>query len=164
VLVIALVGFLYGWWTAHLPAPHDPTQFWIGNLAAPYLLLPFLAGAWRFRAWWSAAGAGALAGSAMVAGFYNIVTSGFATNFELGLPLGTGTLERLRFIYARWFGNFVLGDPSGTPWLSIAIVVGSASGSLDSCGLGGARAGRAPSSRSPSSSSRSSTSPGRTRG
>lgn len=130
VLVIAAVGFLYGWWTANLPAPHDPTQFWIGNVAAPYLLLPFLAGAWRFQAWWSAAGAGALAGSAMVAGFYNIVTSGFATNLELGLPLGTGTFERLRFIYARWFGNFVLGDPSGTPWLSIAIVVGVALGLL----------------------------------
>ena len=50
LLVIAVGGYLYGYVTARLPAPDTGARFWLGNLAAPYLLIPFLAGAWRFRA------------------------------------------------------------------------------------------------------------------
>ena len=47
--IIAVAGYLYGFATAHILAPHDGGVFWLGNLAAPYLLIAFVAGAWRFR-------------------------------------------------------------------------------------------------------------------
>jgi hypothetical protein len=43
-LVGALAGLCFGVLTAHLPAPHDAHVFWMGNFAAPWLALPFVAG------------------------------------------------------------------------------------------------------------------------
>ena len=70
----AAAGYLYGTLSARVPGTSDPTAFWVGNLAAPYLLIPFLAGTWRFRAIGSAA-AGAVAAVAAVAGFYRLSSS-----------------------------------------------------------------------------------------
>lgn len=108
LLAVAIGGFLYGFLTAHLPAPHDATLFWLGNLGAPYLLIPFIVGAWRFRAPVASA-AGALAAGAVVAGFYNLPA---ARNVGI------------------WFRTFLLGDPGGRPWLTIAIMVGLIFGHL----------------------------------
>jgi hypothetical protein len=45
---VAIAGFPYGFLTAHIPAPRtDETIFWLGNLAAPYLLIAFVPGSWR---------------------------------------------------------------------------------------------------------------------
>jgi hypothetical protein len=41
---MGLVGFAFGLIMAHLPAPHDRNAFWISNLAAPWVVLPFIAG------------------------------------------------------------------------------------------------------------------------
>jgi hypothetical protein len=70
-----LIGAGYGAATSWLPAPSDGS-FWMSNLSAPYLLLPFLAAAFvtfgglGVRRWGSAMLLGVLLDWAMVAGFY----------------------------------------------------------------------------------------------
>jgi len=130
LLIVVVAGYLYGFVTEHLPAPRtDATIFWIGNLAAPYLLIPLLAGAWNVRRSWALA-AGALGSASAVAGFYGFLSVWQTNALEQGLPPGTGRAQAVGHAYAFWFRNLVLGYPSGTPWLSIAIVVGLAFGYL----------------------------------
>ena len=89
LLVIAVGGYLYGYVTPRLPAPDTGARFWLGNLAAPYLLIPFLAGAWRFRAV-AASAAGALGAAAAVASFYDFLWVGDVTNLDLDRTSSSG--------------------------------------------------------------------------
>ena len=89
--LIVIGGFLYGLLAFHLPRPQRGGPIWLGNVAAPWVLIPFLAGAWRFRAR-TACVAGALGAAAAAAGFYNVVE--WVARHEAG----------------RWFSTFVLGD------------------------------------------------------
>ncbi len=127
LLLIALAAFAYGRISAELPAPVDPSRFWLGNFGAPYLLLPFLAGAWRFGPPGSMV-AGGLAGAALIAGFYDVMAVAGNTNLMMDLPLDTPDATRIATAYGRWLGTFVLGQPGGIPWLTIAIVAGGLMG------------------------------------
>ena len=120
---IAVIAFLYGRVTASLPAPDQPDAFWPGNIGAPYLLIPFLAGAWRFGLAGSAV-AGGLGAGAMILGFYDVLAVAGNSNSSMELPLETPNLERIGHAYGRFFGTFVFGQPGGIPWLTIAIVLG----------------------------------------
>ncbi len=124
VCVIAVGAYAYGFIAEHLPAAQtDATIFWIGNLAAPFVLIPFLAGAWHFRPV-AASAVGALAGVAAVAGFYDLVAVARTTAVEQGLPTSTPTGTVIAQAYANWFRNLLLGDPGGRPWLAVALVTG----------------------------------------
>src|SRR4051794_37290886 len=121
VLGAAALGYLYGWATQLVPGVVDPASFWVGNLAAPYLALPFLAGAAAasVRGGALAAAAGALADVGAVAGFYELHSVGQSTG--PGNPTGIAA-------YARWFSTFLLGVPGGMPWLTLALAVGAVLG------------------------------------
>lgn len=119
-----ILAYLYGWALGRTPSPTDASEFWIGNLAAPYAIIGFLAGAWALRRPWTAAVAGAVSAMAAVAGFYNFFAIGNATATDLGMaPTASATSVVLR-AYGRWFANMLWGDPGGTPWLTIALVFG----------------------------------------
>jgi len=129
LLAVAAAGYLYGSLSARVPGTSDPTAFWVGNLAAPYLLIPFLAGTWRFRAIGSAV-AGAAAAVSAVAGFYRFLIVWHTTSANLGLAADTPTRTVIARAYGYWFRNLALGDPGGRPWLSIALVAGTVCGYL----------------------------------
>ncbi|MBI4943988.1 MAG: hypothetical protein HY830_24880 [Actinobacteria bacterium] len=125
---VLLVCGVLGYALAHIPSPHDPDDIWLGNLAAPYLVVPALAGAWRWRRAGTAALAGALAGAGLVLGFYDGVGVGLSA-LRPGAWSGPGlpdasTAEVVLDGYRRWLSTFALGHPWGTPWLTIAVLVG----------------------------------------
>jgi hypothetical protein len=126
--LIVVAGFLYGFLTAHLPASTSGSRMWAGNLSAPYLLLPFLAGALLPRRAAGAALGGALASASAIAGFYNLLMVGDVTATSVGAPLTTTARQLMLDAIARWFSTFLLGDPGGTPWLTIALVSGGVLG------------------------------------
>ena len=129
LLILAAVGYAWGALTNGLPAPSDPATFWVGNVCAPYVILPFLAGAWRFRPA-VAALAGALIAGAAIAGFYGFLTVGDVTNSQLDLPVTVTARDVVLDAYGRWFGTFLFGTPGGIPWLSIGVAVGAVAGIL----------------------------------
>lgn len=47
-VVVAVVGFAFGYAANQLPAPETVARMWPGSLGAPYVVLPFVAGAWVF--------------------------------------------------------------------------------------------------------------------
>lgn len=125
---VLLVCGVLGYALAHIPSPHDPDDIWLGNLAAPYLVVPALAGAWRWPRAGTAALAGALAGAGLVLGFYDVVGAGLSALrpgawSALGMP-DASTAELVLDSYRRWFATFALGRPGGAPWLTIALLVG----------------------------------------
>jgi hypothetical protein len=128
--LIVVGGFLYGWCTAHLPASPSGTRMWAGNLSAPYLLLPFLAGALLPRRATLAAIGGSLASASAIAGFYDLLTVGDVTAASVGAPPTTTARQLVLDAYGRWFSTFLLGVPGGTPWLSIALVSGCLLGTV----------------------------------
>ncbi|MGN6161377.1 MAG: hypothetical protein ACTHOG_06680 [Marmoricola sp.] len=66
ILGAGLIGYLLN----HMPATQRPEDFWVGNLSAPFLVVPF-AMAWIFHAnLLEAVWTGAAAGVAEVCGFY----------------------------------------------------------------------------------------------
>ena len=129
LLVLAALGYAWGAFTNGLPAPSDPAAFWVANLCAPYVILPFLAGSWGFRAP-GAALAGALVAGAAIAGFYGFLTVGDVTNSQLDLAVNVTARDVVIEAYRRWLGTFLLGTPGGIPWLTIGIVVGAVAGYL----------------------------------
>jgi hypothetical protein len=48
-LGVAAVGYAYGALAAAIPSPDDPDVFWVGNLAAPFVVLPSLLVSWVAR-------------------------------------------------------------------------------------------------------------------
>ncbi len=134
--LLALAGFAYGWLTAHLPAPDDAQVFWLGNVAAPYVLLPAGAAVVVLRRAWvgrrplaAAAAAGAATAAGMVLGFYDLLGVGAAADrSQMELDPSTPTARVVLEAYRRFFGTFVLGVPGGRPWLSIGLVAGAAAG------------------------------------
>ena len=46
---MAAVGYAYGALAAAIPSPDDPDVFWVGNLAAPFVVLPFVLVSWVAR-------------------------------------------------------------------------------------------------------------------
>jgi hypothetical protein len=130
LVLIVVGGFLYGWLTAHLPPSPSGSRMWAGNLSAPYLLLPFVAGALLPRRATVAAAGGALASASAIAGFYDLLTVGDVTAASVGAPATTTARQLVLDAYARWFSTFLLGVPGGTPWLAIALVSGCLLGTV----------------------------------
>lgn len=126
--LIVVGGFLYGFLTAHLPASTSGSRMWAANLSAPYLLLPFLAGALLPRRPTVAAAGGALASAGAIAGFYNLLMVGDVTALSVDAPATTTARQLVLDAYGRWFSTFLLGIPGGAPWLSIALVSGGVLG------------------------------------
>lgn len=120
LLACAAMGFAYGYATSYVSSPQDPRAFWISNLAAPWLVLAFVAGALQSRVA-GAAAAGVLADVACVAGFYRLPDAFFPTWYEEGVDRNTGTPSLIRTSLSRWFDVNVY-------WLGVAIVAGAAFG------------------------------------
>ena len=129
VLVVVAVGYAYGALAAAIPSPDDPDIFWVGNLAAPFVVLPFLVVSWFARIWGDlrvplSLVLGGLAGSGLVAGFYGLHRVGRDPNADPGEP------ETIVGSYGRWLSTFVLGRPDGIPWLTIGVIAGAVAGLL----------------------------------
>lgn len=126
---IIAVALIYGWITSRFEAPSDGAVFWAGNLAAPYVALPALAGATRSTLL-RGAGLGALTGAAMVFGFYGFFGVGDLTYSQMELDFDVTARDAILRAYRTWFETFLLGDPGGRPWLSAALVAGGVAGAL----------------------------------
>ncbi|TQM55238.1 hypothetical protein [Humibacillus xanthopallidus] len=128
VLLALVLGYAYGWVASAIPSPSDPDVFWVANLAAPFVVLPFVVAAWvgcrRASGLPGAVSLGALTGAGMVAGFYGLHRVGRDPSAD------PGQVETLAGAYARWLSTFVLGRPGGIPWLTIGVVCGCAAGVL----------------------------------
>lgn len=128
VVAILIVGYAYGWAISSIPAPKDPELFWVANLSAPFLALPFLAAAWasarRRLSRWHAALLGGASGATMIAGFYRLHRVGREHHAD------SGRADGIVGDYKRWFSTFLIGRPGGIPWLSIGIVTGVVAGLL----------------------------------
>lgn len=139
---LVAVALVYGWLTSRIEAPDDASVFWVGNLAAPYLILPAVAGATR-RTRLRGAVLGALTGAAMVFGFYGFFGVGDVTYSQLELDFDVTPRDAMLEAYGNWFRTFLLGDPGGRPWLSAALLSGGVMGALGHRGAwhGGLAAG-----------------------
>ena len=103
-----MVAFLFGLTVSHIPA-------WVGNLAAPWLALPFLAG-WVQRSWLWSAVTGVLAVEVCVAAFY-LNTLPPLDPVYLGLAPSTSHAGVVVAAVAWWLGFHsqwvTLGVPAG---------------------------------------------------
>jgi hypothetical protein len=117
---LAAAGAVLGAALAHIPAPSDPSSFWIANYSAPWALLPFLAGRTQ-RTWRWALAAGVLLDVGCVLGFY----SGFLTADagRLGAAPETPPAELLVAGLVHW-AVFT------APWVVLATATGAAYGLL----------------------------------
>jgi hypothetical protein len=70
LLVIAAIGFAFGYAMDRIPSYHWFGLNGVANLAAPYAVLPFLVGAWGFRRPVGAVAGGILVEYAMFQGWY----------------------------------------------------------------------------------------------
>lgn len=122
-----LLAFGYGWLTGRIPAREDPGTFWIGNLAAPYVVIGFLTSACAARKAWSALVTGAAAAAVTVCGFYNVFAIGIDARNKWGLPPSTPQSTALRVAYEHWLRLQMLG---ARPWLLIGLVTGAVAGYL----------------------------------
>src|SRR3954449_9577322 len=87
--LISVGGFYFGSRPGDLPASTAGSRMWAGNLSAPYLLLPFLAGALLPRRATTAAIGGGLALVGANAGFYNVLMVGDVTAASVDAPATT---------------------------------------------------------------------------
>jgi hypothetical protein len=129
ILAMVVLAYAYGALTAAVPAPDDPDQFWVSNLGAPYVALPFVgvivALSTSSIRWWTSAGiTGAVITAAIVAGFYGLHLVGRHAQADIGEQ------ESLGEAYLRWLSTFVFGIPGGLPWISIGVVAGATAGVL----------------------------------
>ena len=128
LLVALALGYAYGWATSVIPSPDDPEVFWVANLAAPFLVLPFVVASWVGRRRTSGlaipVSLGAMTGAGMVAGFYGLHRVGRDP------AAGLDQVETLSGAYLRWLSTFVLGRPGGIPWLTIGVGAGCVAGVL----------------------------------
>lgn len=127
--VVVIGSYVAGALLAAVPAPTDPEVLWVGNLAAPFFVLPFLVVAWLGRRVGrlplpTAAGTGGTVAVAMVGGFYGLHRVGRDPRADPGVA------ESLAGAYRRWLSTFVLGRPGGIPWLTIGAVAGAVAGAL----------------------------------
>jgi len=117
---VALCGAIFGALVSHVPAPSDPTVFWIGNFSAPWALMPFLFGRLQTSVRWAAA-CGAAADVACVCGFYAAFLT--ADPIRLGLSPNAGFVEAASTGIVHW-AAFV------APWVVLGTATGTAYGFL----------------------------------
>ncbi len=129
LLGVLVAGFAFGFLAGHLPAPTDPSAFWVGNIAATYVIVPAVAGAW-LASKKLAAIAGSLAGAGMVMGFYNLLGMFGVRWIDIDLAPNTNPFIVKLIALTRWFDNLAFGHFHNIPWLTIAIVVGLGMGYL----------------------------------
>jgi hypothetical protein len=121
LVLCLIVAFVFGLTTSRIPAPRDPSMVWVGNLAAPWLALPFLTG-WVQRSWPWAAVTGGLAVVVCVAGFY-LNTLPPLDRVYLGIAPSTSSLELVMAALSWWLG-------SHTEWFTAGAATGLVFGLL----------------------------------
>lgn len=127
VVIAVALALALGWLVGRTPSPHDASVFWVGNLAAPYVVIGFAAGAWATRRALSAGITGAVCAMAAVAGFYDIFGIFTRPRERMGLPPTSSWWSAELQSYHQWFGLLIWGVP---PWLTIALIVGLVAGYL----------------------------------
>lgn len=90
VAIAVLVGIAYGVAASSIPAPHDVRTFWLGNLCAPWVVIPFVMGRFQMSLR-QAMLAGTTAVVSCVLAFYR--GSLTVDPFVLGLARGTPTWQ-----------------------------------------------------------------------
>ena len=99
-------GFLYGWATSYIPAPHDVSAFWVGNLCAPWLVIAFLAGLTQTSWPWSLA-AGVATDVACVFGFYfrtlDHLHAGWSDDPNAAPPSALVQIQHFLSVNEQWF-------------------------------------------------------------
>ena len=66
---LAVLAWAYQLAMSHIPSPHEPHRFWVGNLASPWIVAPFVAG-FALQSVPRGALWGVVIGEASVFGFY----------------------------------------------------------------------------------------------
>lgn len=109
------IGCLYGFGIAKLPSPAEPHVFWIGNTAAPWLLLAFIAGAFQPASLKWGALSGVIGDVGAVVGFY----WHFLVIDQSALPgaHGSSLVTRIVSNFPHWL-VFI------APWVAFALVSG----------------------------------------
>ncbi|MCU7728398.1 DUF6518 family protein [Actinoplanes sp. KI2] len=88
-VLLVLAGFLFGKAMAHIPTPQHRFEFWVSNLAAPWIVLPFLAG-YAVPRRVLAPAAGALTCIASISGFYwQVIQDGVLVSIAKWVLLAT---------------------------------------------------------------------------
>ncbi|MGI8434915.1 MAG: hypothetical protein ACR2LE_09310 [Nocardioidaceae bacterium] len=90
---VAALGFGFGFGTNQIPAPEHFGPMWLADFAAPYALLPFLAGAWAVPHQAGAIAAGLIVEFAAFFGYYT----------ELIVDTGGGWVNLLT-LHNSWLG------------------------------------------------------------
>ncbi len=123
------VAALFGYAMARLPAPHEPSAFWIGNLSAPWAVLAFLAGSSQRRVV-PAVLVAVLAEVACVVGFYDLpghligFCKGMSLAYCLGAPQGSSPISLELTLFQIW----LRGSPA--QWLIAGVGAGIVYGYL----------------------------------
>jgi hypothetical protein len=125
-LVVVFLAFGYGWLTGRIEAPDSAAVFWVGNLAAPYLIIGLFGGLAARKAG-AAAAIGALSVVATVAGFYNLPRIATATQVGEGLAPDAPRSQAIAQAVSRWLSLMLWGS---TPWLTIGVITGVVMGLL----------------------------------
>lgn len=121
--LVVVVPYLYGFLTGLIPSPDDVGQFWVADLAAPYVVLPLVA-AWLLRDDSALVRLLLVPGAtvAMVLGFYRLHAVGWSLSpSQLDLLPSASRAELWWASQQLWWRTFTLG---GTPWVSITLVLG----------------------------------------
>jgi hypothetical protein len=110
ITVFTASGFIYGWAMSYVPAPHDASAFWIGNLCAPWLVIAFLAG-YAQLSWASSVFAGAAAEVACVLGFYSRtfdLHARWGDDPNAAPPSATVQIQHFLHVDEHWFAAALL--------------------------------------------------------
>jgi hypothetical protein len=118
--ISAVCGALFGLAVSAIPAPDEPTVFWVGNFSSPWAVLPFLAG-WSQRSVVWAAFTGAVADVASVVGFYAKFLMFDPAAFDL--PRSTDITTIVVTSAGHWL-EFI------GPWVFLAVAAGLLYGTL----------------------------------
>ena len=102
VALLLAIATAYGKCASLIPSPSDPSAFWVGNTAAPWLAITFISGAVQTRALASVL-VGAAADVTIVAAFYSNFL--FLDHGEDGLSLIFSWID----FVGPWFGIAILG-------------------------------------------------------
>jgi hypothetical protein len=116
--VVVALGFAFGLGTNQLPAPDHFGPMWLAELAAPYAILPFAAGAWTYRG----------AAAAVVAGLAVELAAFFGYYAELMVdthsPWTSLLVPHNPWLFFELFGGTVFGYLGHLWWRRRSVVAG----------------------------------------
>lgn len=119
LVVYGLVCGVFGAVLSLIPSPSGAGEFWVGNFAAPWLVLAFVGGWLLCHRFWAPA-VGAVCDTACVVGFYGHFL--FVDEHRIR-GRGSAIASRVADNLAHWL-VFI------APWVAVALVAGTAFGWL----------------------------------